>query len=412
METIRIRKKGSLRLALRSHISTSPSSIFGTSLIASVVLPVSLLCFGERKTICTPTEHSFATQPIHTHPCVPMPPAHHPNQPSPAASSHGTTYSSMFLGAPFSKLVAAFTVIAYLSMNTQHKFTLSSLASGFEFDAVRIRERGETFRYFTSKATFGSTGELVIGTLFLTYLMRKFEREMGTRKMIIFCSLMNLASIATESVLVVHTSLVLPNLQYSGPYPLMGALFSLYHRYTPRLHPRFFSFWGIHFSEKIFHYAWLLQIATSDGWDSTFAIGMGWLLSLMYEVALPPAVRKLDLIPDRLANLAGSFTSRFLEPLPRILVPQSTGRRGGGGSRGTRHAQPQGGNAAAAGAAAAGGANLRPTAVAQRPTPDPSAIEQLTNMGFSRSQVVEALQSTNNDVHRAAERLLIQQGAH
>ena len=303
----------------------------------------------------------------------------------------------MFSGAPFSKLVAAVTVIAYLSMHTKHA------PSGFEFDALRIRERGETYRYATSKLTFTSTSELVVGTLFLTFLMRKFEREMGTRKMAFFCSFINAATMASESF-IVNSSLLSRNLQYGGPYPLVGALFSLYHRYTPRLHPRFFSFLGINFSEKIFHYAWLLQIAASNGWDSTYAIGIGWFFSLFYEFV--PSLGKLD-VPDGVANFVGGFFSRLLDPPPRILAPHSRG-----GTRGNAHHPRAQAAAAAAAAAAGGGANLRPTAAAQRPVAaDPSAIEQLTHMGFARSQVVEALQSTNNDVHRAAERLLLQQGA-
>ncbi|KAL7561583.1 hypothetical protein ACA910_004176 [Epithemia clementina (nom. ined.)] len=325
----------------------------------------------------------------------------------------------MFAGAPFSKLVAAFTVIAYLSMHTKHNSW-----SVFEFDATKIRERGEGFRYFTSKMTFSSTSELVVGTLLLTYLMRKFEREMGTRKIAFFCSFINLATITSESLLLVHSaypSLAISsttaaasassfyNLKYMGPYPIMGALFSLYHRYTPRLHPRFFSVFGIHFSEKIFHYAWLMQIAMSNGWNSTYAIGIGWLFSLCYEFV--PYLGQLD-VPDRVASFLGGLSSRFfVDPPPRILAPLSASNninnnnhRNGG--RSLHRSQ-----AAAAAATAAGG--LRPTTAHQRQQPiaaDPAAIEQLTHMGFPRPQVVEALQSTNNDVHRAAERLLMQQG--
>jgi len=40
---------------------------------------------------------------------------------------------------------------------------------------------------------------------------------------------------------------------------------------------------------------------------------------------------------------------------------------------------------------------------------DPAAIEQLLLMGFDQQQVVEALQYSNNNVNRAADRLLTQQ---
>lgn len=340
---------------------------------------------------------------------MPPNPNHH-GQAQSAGSNQLSSYSSMFAGAPISKLAAAFTVIAYVSMHTKH-----NASSVFEFDAARIRERGETFRYITSKMTFSSTGNLVIGTIFLTFLVRKFEWEMGTRKMAFFCSFINLATMASESLIAVNSpSLMSHNLRYAGPYPLVGALFSLYHRHTPRLHPRFFSVMGISFSEKIFHYAWFLQIAMSNGWNSAYAVGAGWCFSLLYEFV--PFLGKLD-VPDRVADFLGGLASRFLDPPPRILAPHSSniGGRGGGGSSGRQHRAHSRGQAASAAAGATATGGLRPTAAAQRQptvvTPDPGAIEQLTNMGFPRNQAVEALQNSNNDVHRAAERLLIQQGA-
>jgi len=285
--------------------------------------------------------------------------------------------------------------MSYLFVNTKHASML------MEFNAIKILERGDSYRYLTSKITFGSTSELVIGTILLVYLVRKFEREMGSRKVALFCLFVNCATVAIESVVVMNSSSSF-NLRYSGPYPLIGAFFSLYHRYTPRLHPRFFSILGINFSEKIFHYVWLAQVASSGGWDSAYSVGIGWSMALCYE--LVPFFKKLDL-PDAIASVFGDLSSRLLESPPRILVPQVA--RGAGGGRMYAAGRP-------AAAAAAGG--VRPTAAAQRaPMPaaaaDPAAIEQLVNMGFSRAQVVDALQSSNNDVQRAAERLLTQLGA-
>jgi len=40
------------------------------------------------------------------------------------------------------------------------------------------------------------------------------------------------------------------------------------------------------------------------------------------------------------------------------------------------------------------------------PAPDPAAIEQLTNMGFPRPRVLEALRLSHNNVEHAANRLL------
>ena len=292
------------------------------------------------------------------------------------------------MGAPFSKLVGLATGISYLFVNTKH--TVAYIA----FDAVKIRERGDSYRLFTSKMTFATTSELVIGTTLLIYLMRKFEREMGSRKITLYCLFINVATIALESFLVANGSLMSFNLRYSGPYPLIGAFFSLYHRHTPRLHPRFFSVLGINFSEKVFHYFWLAQVASSGGWNTCYAIGIGWFAALMYDFL--PVVKSLD-VPNFLAKVAGDLSSRLLEASPRILVPQAPGRGGGRMFNAPQPRPPQQGN-------------VRPTAAARAPVvADPGATEQLVNMGFSRTQVVEALQSTNNDVNRAAELLLAMQ---
>jgi uncharacterized UBP type Zn finger protein len=45
-------------------------------------------------------------------------------------------------------------------------------------------------------------------------------------------------------------------------------------------------------------------------------------------------------------------------------------------------------------------------AAAPPPPPPEEAIEQLTAMGFDRQRVLDALQSTHNNVEHAADRLL------
>mmetsp|Transcript_20605 Transcript_20605/g.56885 ORF Transcript_20605/g.56885 Transcript_20605/m.56885 type:complete len:322 (+) Transcript_20605:79-1044(+) len=301
--------------------------------------------------------------------------------------------TSLFQGAPLTKFLGGTTSLTYLLVTQGGGWT-----EWMAFDSTRLTTTSnnhvaEPHRYWTSKLTFGSTSEFVVGTLLLLYLSRKFEREMGSRKLLHFTGWVTLGAVAVERTCLVGGGSPLTlydNLHYLGPYALIGALFSLYHVTTPRLHPRFFSLWGLHFSEKIFHYLWLAQVAGSNGWDSATAVATGWIVALVWDV-VPDAVRKVDLIPNWLAKLAGRVSAQVLESPPRWLAPP----------RAPTPRPP---------APARGAPPPNRGAVAQRPAADPAAVEQLTNMGFSRAQVVEALQSTNNDVQRAANQLLMMAG--
>ena len=111
-------------------------------------------------------------------------------------------------------------------------------------------------------------------------------------------------------------------------------------------------------------------------------------------------------VPDVIAKPLISIGTHISEPPPRVLAAGRAprGGGGGGGGGGARHNNNPLGVAAAAAAAAA--AAQRP-AVARPPAPpDPGAIEQLTAMGFERQRVLDALRATNNNVERAADRLL------
>jgi len=327
----------------------------------------------------------------------------------PNTNNQGVPISpSWFVGAPLSKLFVILTAASYLVAHTRK--TLSLLA----MDSNRIRKHFEFYRYWTSKLTFANVGELIVGGLLLTFLLRKFEREMGSRKFLLFCLFCNIMTIGMEMILIQTEIMV--SLQYAGPYPLLGALFCLFHRYTPRLYPRFFGVLGFTFSEKTFYYLWFIQVILSGGYSTITPTAIGILAALFYDSV--SILHKLD-VPDIVVRYAAGLGERVSEGPPRILVagraPRAAPRGGGVAPQqrppvhpifGQQQQQQHGGAAAAA----AVRPSVRNNVVQQRPPPDPAAIEQLVNMGFPRPQVEEALRNSNNDVNRAADRLLSQMG--
>lgn len=249
-----------------------------------------------------------------------------------------------------------------------------------------------------------------------------------------------------------------------GPYPLLGALAWLYHWFTPRIYPRFMGVLGLYFSEKSFVYMWFAQVmlsasgsggglfggqSHSSGRMSALTVILtGFLASMIFTQWNSLFSKLVDHIPRPLVAALSQLSQRVLmETPPRILVPNHFGARGGGGGNVGGGGGGGRNNMAAANAAGMAGAGATVAAAAARhfheaelaaamaasrlqaqptlqqqqqaqaaqpppppPPPDPAAVEQLVMMGFDRAQVVQALQSCNNDVQRAADRLLTQAG--
>jgi hypothetical protein len=332
-----------------------------------------------------------------------------------------------FAGAPASKLLVAFTVLFYVLVHTKR------MKNGVFFDSSIAQQRSsydrQPHRYWTSKLTFGTAREVVVGTGLLAVLSRRYEREMGTRRYAAFLLFVCAATVALEWFLV--TARAFPYggkggggiVRYAGPYHLVAALFALYHRFAPRLHPRFFGAAGIHFSEKSLYYAWFLYLCYSGGaadgggggWKNTAAPAALGIAACCLYLSVPPDV--LD-VPEPVLRLLSPLTERLSEPQPPMLSAAPAAMTGGGGGGGRRGVGGRG--AAGAGRhhpAHAVFGQRQPAAAAVPPPPppqqpaDPAAVEQLANMGFDRRQVEQALQQTNNDVERAADRLLMMQAA-
>ncbi|EJK75676.1 hypothetical protein THAOC_02596 [Thalassiosira oceanica] len=200
------------------------------------------------------------------------------------------------------------------------------------------------------------------------------------------------AFIVYASVISTLSELVIFNIffdteRYSGPYPQLGAVLALYHRYTPRLHPKFFGILGYDLSEKSLTYGLCAQVVMSGGF-STFIPSLVGFVSGLLCVSLSE-----NLLPNFVHACCNSIGSSFADEAPAIMMARTV-QRGGTGNRQRRAAQ-------------------RPTAavappVVRRPPPPPEeAIAQLCSMGFERAAVIRALQQSDNNVEAAANRLLM-----
>jgi len=334
-----------------------------------------------------------------------------PNQPliggaNPAANT-ALGSASWFVGAPITKLCVVATVVFYVL------FHAKSAQDGMAMDSFRMLRASqrtinrEFHRYWSSKITFGSTGELVMGGTLLTVLGRQFEREMGSRKFGVYLLLAHVSAMVMEMAFVGLTTTMERGYRYQGPYALLGALMYLFHRYTPRLHPRFFGILGFTFSEKSFYYLWYLQVIGYQGMSTIIASALGVLTGYIYVTT--NLHESLDL-PDAIAKPLTALGSHLSEAPPRMIASMGTNnRRGAAGAAdviaGLGLQRMMRNNNAVGQAAAAQAAAAQRPATPPAP-PDPAAIEQLTSMGFDRQRVMDALQATNNNVERAADRLL------
>ena len=172
--------------------------------------------------------------------------------------------------------------------------------------------------------------------------------------------------------------------RYSGPYPQLGAVLALYHKFTPRLHPKFFGILGYDFSEKSITYGLCAQVMLSGGMSTIVPTMIGFLSGMICvnfsENQLPEFVYSL-------AAIIGN--ALLVDEAPAIMMSRSVqrGAGGGGGNRPRRAAAP-------------------PTPRAPPPPPPEEAITMLTSMGFEREAVIRALQQTDNNVEAAANRLM------
>lgn len=309
-------------------------------------------------------------------------------------TSQISPYSPWFTGAPVSKTIVYLTAILF--------FVLESLEWRDEIalDGGKMLNDGQWYRLFLYHLTFGSVGELILGIMVLAPLMRRFEREMGSRRFasFLFFKTLTLATVFQAALIIM---LDLAEETNCGPYPQIGSLLMLFHMYTPRLHPKFFSILGFDFSEKAIIYACTIQLMYSGGIGGTMLPSL--LGMLTGYICAHKSVLELEYMPNSVFNFASNYLSVFDDNSGNQLYLTRTVARGmaRGGIRGNGRDT------------AAAPEQYQPPPTAARfaqpqPPPPPSeeTIEQLTMMGFDRESVITALRATDNNVEAAANRLL------
>jgi hypothetical protein len=306
-----------------------------------------------------------------------MPPTH---TASPAANQ------AWFLGAPWTKLLCFVWLIFQFLHHQQPKLMPQSL-DYFKFD---------------------STGDFIVGLVFLGTQLRRLERELGSRQFgewLVWLMIMSGLLKWTFQIL-----LATPDAPQKLSTLLIAASLYWYTFYTPRLYPNFISLGGIRLSEKALTQLWALYLLAHTSPKHNFGIiCSGGIASALY-FALG---YQFDIVPDSLVNILpwqGIANLLLLDPSPKVYAPllmqqQQQEQRAGAQQRRPQVLARRGGVIATEEVVAgASTRNVPPQPAA--PTPQ-EAIDQLTAMGFEEESVRQALQQANNNVERAADRLLM-----
>ena len=101
---------------------------------------------------------------------------------------------------------------------------------------------------------------------------------MGSRR---FAAFIVYSSILSTILELVIFNIFFETERYSGPYPQLGAVLALYHRFTPRLHPKFFGVLGYDFSEKSLTYGLCAQVILSGGFSTIIPALVGFISGML-----------------------------------------------------------------------------------------------------------------------------------
>ena len=214
-----------------------------------------------------------------------------------------------FQGAPATKLLSIASVLSYILIHSKNAH------SGLSMDAFRVLQ-GDWYRLLTAHITFSSMGELILGNLIVAHFSRRFERELGSRKYVLWLTEVYLVAIPLIWTVAV---IIMGDLTYAGPYPTLGALLFLFYRYTPRLYPRFFGVLGFHLSEKAIPYVFALQMVAYRGMATLIPTLCGCVAGWL-AISYP-----MD-VPNGMADFFSSCVSRLVEEPPAMLAPRQQPR--------------------------------------------------------------------------------------
>ncbi|ETL92665.1 hypothetical protein F442_09342 [Phytophthora nicotianae P10297] len=282
-------------------------------------------------------------------------------------------------------------------------------------DRDAILSRSQYWRLISSQLTFHHGLAVSLG-LYAVFQFRVLERQLGSRKfgsILVFVLLISGALQLAALTSAPWLTKTIPG----GPYPVIGAFAVYFNKFIPKLHPRSFSVWGLHFSDKSSTYMLMLVLFVRD-FHALIPFFGGSFLGLLFSstplgrLRLPSFVCSIfsllhplfDVVPS--STLALQRQRRALEAQRRVNARFNRGRPAAPAVQGQGFRDqllPGAGGMMPGGAPAAGGM-LPPHMAAQPPSED--AIQQLMALGFDRERALQALQSTDNNVEAAANRLL------
>ncbi|KAI9981332.1 hypothetical protein PInf_009028 [Phytophthora infestans] len=282
-------------------------------------------------------------------------------------------------------------------------------------DRDAILSRSQYWRLISSQLTFHHGLAVSLG-LYTVFQFRVLERQLGSRKFGSILVFVLLISGALQLAALTSSPWLAKTIP-GGPYPIIGAFAVYFNKFIPKLHPRSFSVWGLHFSDKSSTYMLMLVLFVRD-FRALIPFMGGSFLGLLFRstplgrLQLPSFVCSIlgllhpffKVVPA--STLALQRQRRALEAQRRVNARFNRGRPGAPAVQGQGFRDqllPGAGGAMPGGALAAGGM-LPPHMAAQPPSED--AIQQLMALGFDRERALQALQTTDNNVEAAANRLL------
>jgi len=285
------------------------------------------------------------------------------------------SYSPWFLGAPVSKVITLTSIVSFVVCEMFH------LHQYYTLDMDRLLNENEVWRLFTCQLNFFTIGEVIFGFFLLIPLMRRFEREMGSRRFGAFIFFVMIISTAWELLI---SQLFYNHVRSSGPYHIIGSCLLLFHLFTPRLYPKFFGILRFDFSEKSLTYGLALQVVLSGGYSTIIPVICGFISGfLCVTQALP--ISKWEL-PQFIYNISYFFCAGLVDHPPVSIRRRMVGHPATHQQQNFLNQRPP----------------PRPVPVA----PSEETIESLTSMGFQREAVIRVLQQSGNNVEVAANRLL------
>jgi len=293
-----------------------------------------------------------------------------------------STDSSGFRYAPLTKTLLTFVSGASIAVS------MLNWKSSLKLLPFTDMKPNQLYRLITNHFFFDSLGELLFGSV-LIYNSRVFERQMGTRKYAGFM----FSSFFISGLMQLLALIVVPGITrwVPGPYGFIFSFLTQYYFEIPKLYKftmnlRLFK---LNLNDKFFIYLMGFQLFMMDPPTSIYNAICGILAGLAYQ-SDPLRLKKF-----KFPSFINNFARKYLLPLVQTQeLPAST--RAPSVIRSTSSQQAPQQQAARQTTPNNANPNLPPE----------ESITLLTNMGFSRRTVIDALRASNNNVELATDLLL------